>query len=67
MAVRGPMPRTWAFASGNPIYIFDNSGKLIDHTIDSGDDSGLHSRWPGVYGGKRFDRAEAEAWVAVLP
>lgn len=66
LAVIGPMPSSWAFASGPPIYIFERSGVLIDAAHDSGD-SDLHSRWPGIYDGKRLTRAEAEAWVAPMP
>ena len=67
LAVHGPMPPIAALASGNPIYVFDRSGALVDWTPDAGDDEDFHRDWPGIYGGTRMSRAEAEVWAAAVP
>ena len=35
----------WAFPSGPPMYVFDSQGRLLDYTLDSGDDPAFMDRW----------------------
>ncbi|MEM9560117.1 MAG: hypothetical protein AAF995_07400 [Planctomycetota bacterium] len=37
--------------SGPPLYVFDDSERLVDWTVDEGDDAAFHERW---------DRSRAE-------
>lgn len=42
----GEGPRLlWAKTSGPPVYIFDNTKRLIDYTLDSGDDPEFFDKW----------------------
>jgi len=36
---------SWDVPSGPPIYVFDESGKMIDFTIDVGDDPSFKDNW----------------------
>ena len=46
LEVVGTLP-PWPFVvSGPPIYIFDTTGKLVDWTAQSGEDSAFERRWP---------------------
>jgi len=35
----------WALQSGPPMYAFDSQGRLLDYTLDSGDDPAFMDRW----------------------
>ena len=35
----------WALQSGPPMYVFDSQGRLLDYTLDSGDDPAFMNRW----------------------
>ncbi len=37
-----------AVPSGPPAYVFDASGSLIYYSVDIGDDSSFHQRWPAA-------------------
>lgn len=47
VAVLGPRLRL--LASGPPVYLFDESGSLIDWTDDCEDDPAHRDRWPSPY------------------
>jgi hypothetical protein len=49
--------------SGPAGYVFDRSGRMVDWTHDSGDDSGFQQKWRSP--GKRRDasRSEATQWA----
>lgn len=63
LAVFGPMqvvpPR---FPSGDPVYVFDRNGKLLDWTSDSGDSEAFNGRWPKLFGGRFVSRDELTQW-----
>jgi hypothetical protein len=46
--VIGEIPAPLGFPKGNPIYIFDNTGRLIDWTGESLNDPKFAARWEGV-------------------
>ena len=50
-AAIGPVKPPLVRASGPPMYIFDDSGRMIDWTLDRYDDSRFQQRW---------ERAEAQ-------
>jgi hypothetical protein len=35
----------WATPSGPPMYVFDSEGRLLDYTLDSGDDPRFMEKW----------------------
>lgn len=43
--VIGEIPAPLAFPKGNPIYIFDGSGRLVDWTGESKADADFRARW----------------------
>ena len=47
------------WASGPASYVFDSSGKLIDWTIDIGDDGRFQAQWPFPQTGDAISRTEA--------
>jgi len=40
----GPL-LAWAVPSGPPIYVFDEEGRLLDYTLDAGDDQRFSNGW----------------------
>jgi hypothetical protein len=46
--VIGEIPAPLGFPKGNPVYIFDSTGRLIDWTGESLNDPDFASRWAGV-------------------
>lgn len=63
LGVIGPRRATISFPSCNPVYVFDNEGRLIAWTSDHGDDTHFSERWGMVFKGKKVDRVAAEAWL----
>lgn len=63
LTIHSPPAHSLAGPSGGPVYIFDQSGVLVDWVPDAGDSDAFHARWPGVYSGKQLNRAEVEARV----
>jgi hypothetical protein len=46
--ITGEIPAPLGFPKGNPIYIFDNTGRLIDWTAESMNDPKFAARWEGI-------------------
>jgi hypothetical protein len=56
----GPMRHVLTFPSGEAVYVFDGAGRLVDWTIDDGDDSAFQRRWGGLQrAGEAVPREEA--------
>jgi hypothetical protein len=52
----GPIRAPLALPSGPPVYVFDQAGKLIDYTKDSGDDPRFAKAWKsGPESGERLE------------
>jgi hypothetical protein len=49
--------------SGTSAYVFDESGKMVDWTSDSGDDGRFRDKWNRDRYRGGVTRAEAEGWV----
>lgn len=56
----------WTLPSGPPAYLFDLSGKLVDHTLDVGDSTKFQEVYL-VYSGTRMTIAEVEAQFESTP
>jgi hypothetical protein len=63
LAVQGPLRALLTFPSGPPVYVFDESGGLVDWFSDVGDDRSFNNRWPGVSTGRSVTRQEAMRWA----
>ncbi len=61
--VVGALPGFPAFASGNPNYIFDAKGKIVDWVEDFWGDSSYQKRWAGLEGVRAISMQEAIAMV----
>jgi len=64
-ALSGPVSVLLALSSGPPVYIFDSEGKLLDWTLDSGDDPRFSERW-GALRGEEIPLAEFERMIGGL-
>lgn len=50
----------WTLPSGPPAYLFDDSGRLVDFTLDVGDSTKFQDEY-SVYSGTKVTLAEVEA------
>jgi hypothetical protein len=53
----GPL-LAWAAPSGPPIYVFDEAGRLLDYTLDAGDDQRFGNDW---IAGSNLEELRAQA------
>jgi hypothetical protein len=51
------------FPSGDPVYVFDRQGKLVDWTSDNGDSPKFFERWAGLTSRRDATRDEVAAWA----
>ena len=63
LMTHGPVA-TLTVPSGPPAYVFDQSGRLLDWTLDMGDDPGFRRKWP-MTGANEVGRQEAEDWLSM--
>jgi hypothetical protein len=43
--ITGEIPAPLGFPKGSPLYVFDDTGRLVDWTAESGNDPSFSSRW----------------------
>jgi hypothetical protein len=66
LAVTGrPTTSMFTLPSGPPVYIFDDTGMLVDWSGDIGDDSNFVRRWPGLSTATTITVEEAKQLVKV--
>lgn len=62
LVVHGPIRPFPRVPSGPPVYVFDDSGRLVGWTLDVGDDNGFLSQWTPKEGSRIATRKEVEDW-----